>query len=53
MRYELNEIKSLGRVAVIMGGNSAEREVSLRSGAEVLKRAFRGRGRCLCTRSDR
>ncbi|MEY3038451.1 MAG: hypothetical protein RL143_1018 [Pseudomonadota bacterium] len=37
MRYELNDIKSLGRVAVIMGGNSAEREVSLRSGAEVLK----------------
>ena len=37
MRYELNDSKSLGRVAVIMGGNSAEREVSLRSGAEVLK----------------
>ncbi len=37
MRYEQADIKSLGRVAVVMGGNSAEREVSLRSGAEVLK----------------
>lgn len=30
-------IERLGRVAVIMGGNSAEREVSLKSGRAVLK----------------
>jgi len=30
-------MSDFGRVAVIMGGTSAEREVSLRSGAEVLK----------------
>lgn len=29
-------IEALGRVAVIMGGESAEREVSLKSGAEIL-----------------
>ena len=29
-------IKAFGRVAVLMGGNSAEREVSLKSGKEVL-----------------
>lgn len=37
MHYSLSDIKALGRVAVIMGGNSSEREVSLNSGAEVLK----------------
>lgn len=31
------EIKALGRVAVLMGGTSAERPVSLRSGEAVLK----------------
>ncbi len=30
-------VSKLGRVAVIMGGNSAEREVSLKSGKEVLR----------------
>ena len=30
-------ISELGRVAVVMGGNSAEREVSLKSGKEVLR----------------
>ena len=34
---------ALGKVAVLMGGDSAEREVSLRSGAGVLQ-ALRGRG---------
>ena len=39
--------KSLGKVAVLMGGKSAEREVSLMSGAGVLKALaeFRGVGR--------
>ncbi|MDP1932704.1 MAG: D-alanine--D-alanine ligase [Gammaproteobacteria bacterium] len=32
----MTSVKSLGRVAVVMGGNSAEREVSLKSGAAVL-----------------
>lgn len=38
MRYRISEhdAAALGRVAVIFGGNSAEREVSLKSGAEVL-----------------
>ena len=31
------DVKSLGKVAVLMGGKSAEREVSLMSGAGVLK----------------
>jgi D-alanine-D-alanine ligase len=31
------DVKSLGKVAVLMGGRSAEREVSLMSGAGVLK----------------
>ncbi|KXS50713.1 MAG: D-alanine--D-alanine ligase, partial [Marinobacter sp. T13-3] len=30
-------VKALGRVAVFMGGDSAEREVSLKSGRAVLK----------------
>jgi D-alanine-D-alanine ligase len=30
-------VKSLGRVAVVMGGNAAERQVSLNSGAAVLE----------------
>lgn len=34
-------IKKLGRVAVIMGGDSAEREVSLNSGREVLEALLR------------
>lgn len=32
-----NEAQAFGKVAVLMGGNSAERDISLRSGAEVLK----------------
>lgn len=35
--------RAFGRVAVVMGGNSAEREVSLRSGAGVLN-ALRAKG---------
>lgn len=35
--------QDMGRVAVLMGGWSAEREISLRSGGEVL-RGLRGRG---------
>jgi len=31
------DVQHFGRVAVVMGGTSAEREVSLRSGAQVLK----------------
>ena len=31
------DLSAFGRVAVIMGGTSAEREISLRSGSEVLK----------------
>jgi D-alanine-D-alanine ligase len=37
------DVKSLGRVAVLMGGTSAEREVSLMSGRGVLD-ALRGQG---------
>ena len=37
------DARDFGRVAVLMGGWSAEREVSLRSGAAVLE-ALRGRG---------
>lgn len=41
---ELNiDVKALGKVAVLMGGSSAEREVSLMSGAGVLQ-ALRARG---------
>jgi len=36
-RIEAAEVQALGRVAVIYGGLSAERSVSLKSGAEVLK----------------
>lgn len=36
MSKENTTVKNLGRVAVVMGGNSAEREVSLKSGAAVL-----------------
>lgn len=32
----MTTVKNFGRVAVVMGGNSAEREVSLKSGAAVL-----------------
>ncbi len=39
----LHDAKAFGRVAVVMGGDSAEREVSLRSGAGVLS-ALRARG---------
>ncbi len=37
------DVKSLGKVAVLMGGDSAEREVSLMSGSGVLQ-ALRSRG---------
>ena len=37
------DVRALGRVAVLMGGDSAEREVSLMSGAGVLE-ALRSRG---------
>jgi D-alanine-D-alanine ligase len=36
-RLDASEAAAFGRVAVIMGGRSAEREISLRSGAEVLR----------------
>ncbi len=36
MNGKLTTIQRLGRVAVVMGGNSAEREVSLKSGNAVL-----------------
>jgi D-alanine-D-alanine ligase len=35
------DVKSLGRVAVLMGGSSAERQISLMSGGGVLA-ALRG-----------
>lgn len=37
MNDKLRTVQSLGTVAVVMGGNAAEREVSLKSGAAVLK----------------
>ncbi|HAU57327.1 MAG TPA: D-alanine--D-alanine ligase, partial [Comamonadaceae bacterium] len=37
------DVRALGKVAVLMGGSSAEREVSLMSGAGVLQ-ALRARG---------
>lgn len=37
------DVKALGKVAVLMGGSSAEREVSLMSGTGVLQ-ALRSRG---------
>jgi D-alanine-D-alanine ligase len=37
MSNQVMDYQSLGRVAVVMGGNSAEREVSLNSGYAVLK----------------
>lgn len=40
---KISDPRAFGRVAVVMGGNSAEREVSLRSGAGVLA-ALRGKG---------
>ncbi|WP_416884959.1 D-alanine--D-alanine ligase [Marinospirillum sp.] len=43
MLLNQQEIKALGRVAVLMGGCSAEREVSLRSGQAVLS-ALRAAG---------
>ena len=43
------DVKALGKVAVLMGGSSAEREVSLMSGTGVLQ-ALRSRG--LKTASD-
>lgn len=36
MKTEMTTVNELGRVAVVMGGDSAEREVSLKSGAAVL-----------------
>ena len=41
------DVKSLGKVAVLMGGDSAEREVSLMSGSGVLRG---GRPSCLSAR---
>ncbi|MBL0042620.1 MAG: D-alanine--D-alanine ligase [Xanthomonadales bacterium] len=40
---KIGDPRAFGRVAVVMGGNSAEREVSLRSGSGVLN-ALRSRG---------
>ena len=40
---KITDPRAFGRVAVVMGGNSAEREVSLRSGAGVLN-ALRSKG---------
>jgi D-alanine-D-alanine ligase len=40
---KINDPKAFGRVAVVMGGDSAEREVSLKSGSGVLG-ALRSRG---------
>jgi D-alanine-D-alanine ligase len=40
---KITDPRAFGRVAVVMGGNSAEREVSLRSGAGVLA-ALRAKG---------
>lgn len=39
----MNDVKAFGRVAVLYGGTSAEREVSLKSGAAVLS-ALQGAG---------
>ncbi|HTL15247.1 MAG TPA: D-alanine--D-alanine ligase, partial [Thermomonas sp.] len=39
----ITDPRDFGRVAVLMGGSSAEREVSLDSGANVLQ-ALRSRG---------
>ncbi len=36
-QMQATDMAAFGRVAVIMGGTSAEREISLRSGSEVLK----------------
>ena len=44
MSRHLTDPRAFGRVAVVMGGTSAEREVSLNSGANVLE-ALRARGR--------
>ena len=40
---EVTDARGFGKVAVLQGGDSAEREVSLRSGAAVLE-ALRARG---------
>jgi D-alanine-D-alanine ligase len=42
-RADSDRAQAYGRVAVLMGGDSAEREISLRSGAAVLK-ALQGAG---------
>jgi D-alanine-D-alanine ligase len=42
-RLHITDPKQFGRVAVVMGGSSAEREVSLNSGGNVLE-ALRARG---------
>ena len=42
-RRLITDAADFGRVAVVMGGNSAEREVSLNSGRGVLE-ALRSRG---------
>ncbi len=41
--HEVTDARGFGKVAVLQGGDSAEREVSLRSGAAVLE-ALRARG---------
>ena len=43
-RYQVDDAAEFGRVAVMLGGDSSEREVSLDSGAAVLQ-ALRSRGR--------
>jgi len=37
LKIQITDAKAFGKVAVLMGGKSAEREVSLKSGAAVLK----------------
>ena len=43
LRHEVRNAGEFGRVALLLGGDSAEREISLRTGNAVLK-ALRGRG---------
>jgi D-alanine-D-alanine ligase len=47
-----DDARDFGRVAVLMGGTSAEREVSLDSGRNVLEALQRARRRCACGRRD-
>ena len=43
LRHEIRHADDFGRVALLLGGDSAEREISLQSGAAVLE-ALRSRG---------